>query len=118
VWKRGRFCDENSGHGSRCRHRRVHDTFRVHDADFWREEYQSAHVCTPWRCELLGTMAASRNGRLSKSAFVAGALQELSCALCKGNVRMYHASMFSLARAAGQQFMPGLDVPVADVGEV
>jgi galactitol-specific phosphotransferase system IIC component len=31
---------------------------------------------------------------------------------------MFHASMFSLARAAGRQFMPGLDVPVADVGEV
>jgi hypothetical protein len=66
----------------------------------------------------LGTMAASRNGRLSKSAFVACALQELSCALCKGNGRMYHASMFSLARAAGRQFMPGCDVPVADVGAV
>jgi hypothetical protein len=65
-------------------------------------------------------MAASRNGRFSKSAFVTGALQELSCALCKGNGRMYHASMFLLARAAGRQFVPGLqvDVPVADVGEV
>jgi hypothetical protein len=50
----------------------------------------------------LGTMAASRNGRLSKSAFVAGALQKLSCVLCKGNGRMYHAPMFSLARAAGR----------------
>jgi hypothetical protein len=66
----------------------------------------------------LGTMAASHNGRLSKSASVAGALQELSCALCKGNVRMYHASMFSLARAASRRFMPGLDVPVADAGEL
>jgi len=60
----------------------------------------------------LGTAAASRNGRLSKSAFVASALKRLSCALCKGNGRMYHASMFSLARAAGRQFMPGSDVPV------
>jgi hypothetical protein len=66
----------------------------------------------------LGTMAPSRNGRLSQSVFVAGALQELSCALCKGNRRMHLSSMFSLARASGRQFMPGLDVPVADVGAV
>jgi hypothetical protein len=66
----------------------------------------------------LGTMAASLHARLSKSAFVAGALQELSCALCKGNGRMYQASTFSLARAAGQQIVPGRDVPVAEVGEV
>jgi hypothetical protein len=51
-------------------------------------------------------------------AFVAGALQELSYALCKGNGRMNHASMFSLARAAGRHFAPGCDVPVAKVGEV
>jgi hypothetical protein len=33
------------------------------------------------------------------------------------NERMYHASMFTLARVAGRQFVPGCEVPVADVGE-
>jgi hypothetical protein len=86
---------------------------------------------------VLGTLAASGNARLSKSAFVAGALLELGCgrcasasvapgnpsvlctaALCKGNARMYHASMFSLARTAVRQCVPGCDVLVAEVGEV
>jgi hypothetical protein len=66
----------------------------------------------------LGTKAASRKGRLSNLAFVAGALQALSCVLCKGNGHMYHASMFSLARAARRQFVPGCDVPVAEDGAV
>jgi hypothetical protein len=61
----------------------------------------------------LGSTAASRNGRVPKSAFVS-ALTHLSCALCKGIERMYHASMFTLARAARRQFMPGCAVPVAD----
>jgi hypothetical protein len=66
----------------------------------------------------LGSTAASRNGRVPKSTFVSNALKHLSCALCKGNGRMYHASMFTLARKAGRQFMPGCAVPVADVGEM
>jgi hypothetical protein len=66
----------------------------------------------------LGTMAASRNGRLLKLVIVASALQKLSCALCNGNVRMYLASMFSLFSRGGRRLDPDSDVPVAEVGEV
>ena len=61
--------------------------------------------------------AAEANGRVSKAAFVRSVRQELSCALCRGNSRMYSDSVFTLARAAGRQFMDGCEVPVDDFAE-
>jgi hypothetical protein len=49
---------------------------------------------------------------VSKSGFVAAALQELSVGLCKGNYLMHRAS---LAGVAGRGFGPGADRPVEDV---
>ena len=63
----------------------------------------------------LGTIAAA-SGRVSKAAFVANALREVSCALQQGNARMYARSLFEIARAGGRQFMPGCEVPVAEMG--
>jgi hypothetical protein len=37
-----------------------------------------------------------------------------SVALCRGNGRMYGESLFTLARASGRAFRPGLLVPVAE----
>ena len=65
----------------------------------------------------LGDVAAS-GGHISKSAFVAGALKELSCALQRGNGRMYGHSLFRIARASGRQFRPGCEVPVEAAVEV
>ena len=48
----------------------------------------------------LGEVAAS-DGCTSKSAKVRTEQQELSCALCKGNARMYDRSLLVLARHVG-----------------
>jgi hypothetical protein len=74
-----------------------------------------------WRCDAMAVSLTARHSAMAERdalACVASALQELSCALCKGKGRVYHAPMFSLARAAGRHFMPGRDVLVADVGDV
>jgi len=55
----------------------------------------------------LGDVAASSNGRLSKSAFIRSALMELSCALCRGNGRVYAASATRLLGQAGRDVSEG-----------
>jgi protein-tyrosine-phosphatase len=54
----------------------------------------------------LGTVAAA-GGRVSKKAFVEGALRSVSVALCKGNGLMYTASLQRLVRGMGRAFRPG-----------
>jgi hypothetical protein len=61
----------------------------------------------------VGEVAAAR-GNLSRTAFVASAYREISCALQQGNGLMYGRSGFHLARANGRQFMPGCEVAVQD----
>jgi hypothetical protein len=65
----------------------------------------------------LGDVAAA-GGTASKAAFVRSVRQELSCALCRGNGRMYSRHMFCIARTAGRQFMPGCDLPSDEAGEL
>ena len=55
-------------------------------------------------------------GGASKAAFVRAAHAELSCALVKGMGAVYAASMFETVRAAGRNWRPGAEVPVADAG--
>ena len=57
----------------------------------------------------LGDVAESRGAEVSKARFVRHARQELSCALVRGNGRVYRKHAMQLARAAGVQFTPGLD---------
>ena len=61
----------------------------------------------------LGDIAAA-SGRVSKSGFTRGALQQLSVALCRGNERVYHQGSFAIARAHGRSFVAGADVPSED----
>jgi hypothetical protein len=61
----------------------------------------------------LGEIAAS-SGRISKSVFVMNAYKLIACTVQKGNSLMYAQSLTAIARATGQHFMPGLDVPVED----
>ena len=65
----------------------------------------------------LGDLAAEGT-RVSKAAFVRGVRRELSCALCKGNARMYYNSMSRIAVNVGNNYRPGCEVPVEDPGEV
>jgi hypothetical protein len=58
---------------------------------------------------------AVAGGDVSKSGFVAVALQELSVGLCKGNYLMHRASLGVLAGVAGLGFCPRADRPVEDV---
>ena len=61
----------------------------------------------------LGSVA-SASGRVPKSVFVMNAYKILSCALQKGNARMYAMSLTAVARSVGEHFVPGFDVPVVD----
>ena len=61
---------------------------------------------------------AALHGCASKSAFERTVRQELSCTLCKGNARMYDRSLLTLARGVGRGFMPGLDRPIDEAGDV
>jgi hypothetical protein len=65
----------------------------------------------------LGDVAAA-DGCASKEAFVRTVRQELSCALCRGNARMYDRSLISVARGVGRGFSPGLDTAVDEAGDV
>ena len=65
----------------------------------------------------LGDVAAE-GGRVSKALFVRSARQELSCALCRGNGRMYFRSTFEVALAAGRGYSPGVELPVDEAGVV
>ena len=51
----------------------------------------------------LGDAAAAR-GRVVKADFVRFAREELSCALCRGNARLYSRSLHELARVVGRVF--------------
>ena len=44
--------------------------------------------------------------------------QELSCALCRGDTRMYDRSLLALARGVGRGFMPGLERALDEAGDV
>ena len=57
-------------------------------------------------------------GRVSKAAFVRTVRRELSCALCKGNARMYYNSLSRIALHVGHNFRPGCDEPVEGPDEV
>ena len=61
----------------------------------------------------LGDMAA-QGGKVVKAAFVRGVRRELSCALCKGNARMYNKSLSRIATVIGSGYQPGCDIPVED----
>ena len=61
---------------------------------------------------------ASQGSRVSKAAFVRGVKRELSCALCKGNARLYYKRLSSIASHIGSHYQPGCDTPVEDPGEV
>ena len=67
--------------------------------------------------ELLSTLAdgAAASGKVDRAGFVAGALRELSVALCKGNGLMFRDCVNGLARASGHTFRNGAAVPSADV---
>ena len=60
----------------------------------------------------LGDLVAE--GGRSKAAFVRGVRRELSCALCKGNARMYCKSLARIAVNVGSNYRPGCDEPVED----
>ena len=64
----------------------------------------------------LGEVAAS-DGCASKSAFMRTVRQELSCALCKGNARMYDRCLLTLARSVGRGLMPGLETAIDEAGD-
>ena len=64
----------------------------------------------------LGDLVA-QGGRVSKAAFVRRVRQELSCALCRGNARMYCKSLSRIAVNIGSNYWPG-DGPVEDPGFV
>ncbi len=59
--------------------------------------------------------AAASSGRVPRSRFLAGAFQELSVAVCLGNGMIVRAGLNAYVRAAGQGYMPGLEVPTADL---
>jgi hypothetical protein len=64
----------------------------------------------------LGDLVA-QGSRVSKAAFVRRVRQELSCALCRGNARMYYKSLSRVAMNIGSNYWPG-DMPVEDPGFV
>ena len=59
---------------------------------------------------LLGRLAAN-SGRVTKGAWVEGALRRLSVALCKGNDFMFWANLHAFCRAAGEHPARGTAVP-------
>ena len=63
----------------------------------------------------LGRLAADR-GRVSKVAWVEGALRRLSIALCKGNAFVFCAKLHTFCRAAGEH--PTRDAAVPHTIEV
>jgi hypothetical protein len=52
------------------------------------------------------------SGRVSRAVFVRNVRRELSCALCKGNARMYYNSLSRVALHVGHNYRPGCDEPV------
>lgn len=100
-------------------------------ADFAEVGEGSAFDFVPLAVESYGRMgvAASRflselgdlveaAGRVSKAAFVRTVRRELSCALCKGNARMYYNSLSRIAARVGHNFRPGCDEPMEGPDDV
>ena len=67
-------------------------------------------VILMWFCHLWGIAIFQKN--------VIQLRQELSCALCKGNARMYGRSLLTLARGVRRGFMPGLERAIDEAGDV
>ena len=61
----------------------------------------------------LGGIAA-QEGRVTKAAFVRAAHRRISCAIVRGNARVYSSVAVRLVRASGHGFLRGSDVMVAE----
>jgi hypothetical protein len=88
----------------------------------WQQRPALCHASNPAYCRCDGT-ASSVSHMSSKiaddhCASLASTRIADACQLGHwSNARTCHASMFTLGRKAGRQFVPGCEVPVADVGE-
>lgn len=58
------------------------------------------------------------SGRGSRAVYVRNVRAELSCALCRGNARMYYSSLGLVAQRVGRGYRPGCEVPCEDLGEL
>ena len=74
------------------------------------ESYGRQCSVTHTLLNLLGRLAAD-SGRVSKGAWVEGALRRLSIALCKGNAFLFRANLHAFCRAAGKHPTRGAAVP-------
>jgi hypothetical protein len=61
--------------------------------------------------------AASQRDQQKRTAFVNGALRELSVGLCRGKFFAYRASVGMLARCSGASFRAGMRVPTDECVE-
>ena len=61
----------------------------------------------------LGDVAA-QTGRVTKAAFVRAAHHRISCAIVRGNARVYGDMAARGLQVSGHAFVPGSDAPVAD----
>ena len=59
--------------------------------------------------------AVEESGRGSKAMFVRNVRQQLSCALCRGNARMYHHALGLVTQRVGRGYQQGCDVLCEDV---
>ena len=62
----------------------------------------------------LAEHAVDGSQAFSKAQFVAGALAELSVALCRGVAGMYKASLQQRTRAGGRRYFKAAAVPFVD----
>jgi hypothetical protein len=88
----------------------------------------SAFEFVPLACESYGRLGkeaslfisalgdtVESSGRGSKAAFVRNVRTELSVALCRGNARMYYATLGRVAQRVGRGCRPGCEVPCEDL---
>lgn len=61
----------------------------------------------------LGHVAAE-NGHITKAAFVRASHRRISCAIVRGNARVYNQAAQQIVRQGGRAYLPGGDVPVAE----
>ena len=61
----------------------------------------------------LGHVAAE-SGHVCKVAFVRATHRRVSCAIVRGNARVYHKAAEQIVRQSGRAFTSGGDVPVAE----
>ena len=73
------------------------------------DSYGCQCSATPTLLNFLGRLADS--GRVSKGAWVEGALRRLSIALCKGNGFLFRANLHAFWLAAGKRPTRGAAVP-------